>query len=258
MLEKHIRDGAGQRAFRWLKAPDTWRDLRSAIEKRQPGTGEWFISSTEFQNWLLSPEFLWVTGIPGAGKTILSSTVVATLLCQQQGSSSAVVFHYFDFQDTSKQHADSLLRAVLAQLATRNSEALKRLRELHDKCTSSREPSSYELLGAVARSLALSPKTFIVVDAVDECSDWRTALKHLRALSKLPNVHLVAFSRRETDIERMLQDIAREIALTTASIDNDIAMYVKHRMESSDDMVIWTPEDKQRVQDSLTAKADGM
>ena len=107
-------------------------------------------------------------------------------------------------------------------------------------------------------SLSLFPRTFIVVDAVDECSDRRAVSKLLRALSGLPDTHLVAFSRRETDIELVFQGVAHEIALTTAAVDNDIAMYVKHRMKASDDMAFWAPEDKAKVQDNLTSRADGM
>ncbi len=258
LLKAHIQNGAGQSALQWLGAPDAWRNLRNAIEKRQPGTGEWLLSSPEFQAWLSSPQFLWLTGIPGAGKTILSSNVIAALLCQHEHSGNAVVFSYFDFQDSSKQQADTLLRAILAQLAARNSEALKSLVELHNQCAGSRAASSDELLRAIAASLTYFPKTFIVVDAVDECSDRRLLLKHLRAISELPNVHIAAFSRRETDIESALQGIAREIPLAAAAVDNDIAMYVKHRIESSDDMAFWAPEDKNRVQENLTSKADGM
>jgi hypothetical protein len=202
VLKKHIHNGAGKNALAWLKAPDVWRNLRGAIEKRQPGTGEWLISSTEFQTWLASPQFLWVTGIPGAGKTVLSSTVIATLHCQQEASRNAVVFSYFDFQDATKQQSDTLLKAILSQLATRSSEALECLTGLHDRCSGLRGPSSAELLSVVTTALALFPQTFLVVDAVDECSDRSMVLKYLRALSELPNLHLITFSRREADIER--------------------------------------------------------
>ncbi len=97
-----------------------------------------------------------------------------------------------------------------------------------------------------------------MADAVNECSDRCMVSKLLRTLSELPGIHLLAFSRRETDIELALQGAAHEIALTIAAVDNDIAIYVKHRMKSSDDMAFWAPEDKAEVQDSLTSKADGM
>ena len=54
-------------------------------------------------------------------------------------------------------------------------------------------------------------------------------LKHPKAISELPAVHIVALSRRERDIELALQDVAQDVPLTTASVDADIAVYIKHR-----------------------------
>lgn len=260
LLRKHVQVEADRRALKWLKAPDAWRNLRNALAKRQPGTGDWFISSAAFQNWLLTPQFLWLTGIPGAGKTILSSTIIASLLCQQQESSNAVVFSYFDFQDASYQRSDTLLRAILAQLATRSPTALSFLRDLHDEpCAfGSQEPSADNLLGAVTAALASFPKTFVVVDGLDECSDWRMLLQSLKAISALPNIHIIALSRKKREIELALCDISREIPLTGANVDSDIALYIKHRMGQSEEMMFWSPEDRKKAQDHLISKAGGI
>ncbi|KAL2024217.1 hypothetical protein VTK56DRAFT_9373 [Thermocarpiscus australiensis] len=260
LLRQHIEEEVGRKAFHWLNPPDVTRNLRAALGKRQPGTGDWFISSSSFRTWLSTPQFLWLTGIPGAGKTVLSSTIVATLLSQEERSSNAVVFFYFDFQNMSQQQPDALLRAVLAQLAVRSPAAFKYLRELHDACSASGspEPSWNGLLDTVMTALTGFPRIFLVVDALDECSDRRTLLRHIKALRELPNVHVIALSRRERDIELALQNVAIEVQLTAADVDKDIAAYIKHRMAESQDMKYWRAEDKERVQAHLTSKAGGM
>ena len=44
-----------------------------AIKLRQPGTGVWFTEGLQFKNWLeTSNSKLWLYGIPGAGKTVLT------------------------------------------------------------------------------------------------------------------------------------------------------------------------------------------
>jgi hypothetical protein len=259
LLERHIQDDTGRRAVEWLSAPDVWKNLRDALSKRQPGTGDWFISSDTFQSWLSAPQFLWLTGIPGAGKTILSSAIIATLLRHEEGSPNAVLFSFFDFQNAAQQESDALLRSMLMQLALRSPEALGRLRELYGDCAwGSREPSSVNLFEAVTDALTHFPKAFVIVDALDECSDRRALLQNLKALSTLPNVHIIALSRRERDIELALESVAHEIPLTTANVDKDITMYVKHRMSESDDMRLWSPGDRQKVQEHLTSKAHGM
>jgi DNA replication protein DnaC len=47
------------------------------ISRRQEGTGQWLLDSNEFQEWLnQSKQTLLCTGIPGAGKTVITSVVV--------------------------------------------------------------------------------------------------------------------------------------------------------------------------------------
>ncbi|KAK4153542.1 hypothetical protein C8A00DRAFT_15227, partial [Chaetomidium leptoderma] len=259
LLQQHTQDETDRRAVKWLNAPDVWKNLRNALAKKQPGTGDWFISSTTFKTWCSTPRLLWLTGIPGAGKTILSSTIIGDLLCQEEKSPNAVVFSFFDFQNASQQQPDSLLRSILMQLALSSPEALARLRQAYcDFAFGSRELSTHSLLESVTAVLTLFPKVFVVVDALDECSDRRPLLQHLKTLSDLPNVHLIALSRRERDIEIALEGAAHEVPLTAANVDMDIAMYIKHRIAESEDMRVWSPEDKKKVQDHLTSKAGGM
>jgi len=44
-----------------------------AIKLRQPGTGVWFTEGPQFKHWLETTNGkLWLYGIPGAGKTVLT------------------------------------------------------------------------------------------------------------------------------------------------------------------------------------------
>lgn len=258
-LQQHIQEETNRRILRWLNAPDVRSNLSNALSKRQPGTGEWFITSAAFQTWIAIPGLLWLSGIPGAGKTILSSTIIATLLCRLEEFEAAVLFSFFDFQNASQQKSDALLRALLAQLAEQNKESFQCLRKLHDDCKSGgHQASSDALLTTLTAALTHFPRVFIVVDALDECSERQQMLKYLKLLSEASNTHIIVLSRRERDIELALEDVATQIALTAANVDHDIALYVRHRMAESEDMRMWSSSDRGKVQDKLISKADGM
>lgn len=107
-------------------------------------------------------------------------------------------------------------------------------------------------------SAALFPKVFIVVDALDKCFDQHLVAKQLKAISALTNTHVICFSRRERRLELGIQDIVQEIPLTSEHVDKDIAMYVKHKIETSGEISFWSVEDKEKVQNYLTSKAAGM
>jgi hypothetical protein len=52
---------------------DPNRHQNIAIKLRQPGTGVWFTEGVQFQTWLSTRNAkMWLYGIPGAGKTVLT------------------------------------------------------------------------------------------------------------------------------------------------------------------------------------------
>ncbi|KAK4205993.1 nucleoside phosphorylase domain-containing protein, partial [Rhypophila decipiens] len=71
----------------WLKPPDPSRNFNNARTLHHENTGQWFLDSEAYLKWKTPyvkgakdcNSFLWLNGIPGCGKTILSSSVVADL-----------------------------------------------------------------------------------------------------------------------------------------------------------------------------------
>ena len=48
----------------WLAAPLPSLNHNTAMQKRQPGTGEWFTQSKEFADWKIrASSFIWLHGI---------------------------------------------------------------------------------------------------------------------------------------------------------------------------------------------------
>ncbi|THX46709.1 Pfs, NACHT and ankyrin domain protein [Aureobasidium pullulans] len=70
-------DNQQREIMQWLSAPDPSIDYHEALEKRHDGTGLWFLESDVFLDWKTRPHsFLWLCGIPGCGKTVLSSSLI--------------------------------------------------------------------------------------------------------------------------------------------------------------------------------------
>jgi SpoVK/Ycf46/Vps4 family AAA+-type ATPase len=58
---------------KWLSPVDYRADQEIATKKHEDKTGEWFTKSYQYKKWTNEPNsFLWLYGIPGSGKTILS------------------------------------------------------------------------------------------------------------------------------------------------------------------------------------------
>jgi DNA replication protein DnaC len=61
---------------------------------------------------------LWIYGIPGCGKTILSSAIIENLRASL--GSQFVLYFYFDFNNTAKQSLQNMIRSLISQLYTKN------------------------------------------------------------------------------------------------------------------------------------------
>ncbi|RSL90156.1 hypothetical protein CDV31_015738 [Fusarium ambrosium] len=101
----------------WLTPLDYAAQQQDFISRRQPGTGKWLLDSKEYQNWLTTVgHTLFCPGMPGAGKTILTSTVVEDLPTRFLGDAkTAVAYIYFNFRRQDDQKLTNLMACILRQ-----------------------------------------------------------------------------------------------------------------------------------------------
>ncbi|KAF8527123.1 hypothetical protein JB92DRAFT_2670927, partial [Gautieria morchelliformis] len=90
-----------QEIYAWLSTHNYQSKHTNAYKERQETTGSWFLRGRPFEEWKCRDNsFLWLHGIPGAGKTILCSTIIEELFrhCKSQPS-FVIAYFYFDFHD---------------------------------------------------------------------------------------------------------------------------------------------------------------
>ncbi|THY06176.1 purine and uridine phosphorylase [Aureobasidium pullulans] len=129
---------------RWLKVPDPSVNHKKALKAHHRGTGQWFLASNEFLHWKQeSHSFLWLHGLSGCGKTVLSSTIIQHLLKETNFST---FYFYFDFSRQDQQEHENMVRYLLDQVYDKSPEAEKAidvLFELNDKGKQQPDISSY-------------------------------------------------------------------------------------------------------------------
>jgi hypothetical protein len=90
----------------WLTPIDYGPQQSDLNRKRQRGTGEWLLSSSEFQAWLgKSNQTLFC---PGAGKTIITSIVVEHLRKEFQAADVGIAYVYCNFRRQREQKPEDL------------------------------------------------------------------------------------------------------------------------------------------------------
>ncbi|KAF6825274.1 pfs domain-containing protein [Colletotrichum musicola] len=120
---------------RWLSPPDPSTNFHKARLQHQKGTGQWLLEGDSYKRWKSDTKsFLWINGIPGCGKTILSSSVIAELM--DSPASSNLVYFYFEFNDINKQSVGKAVRSLISQLynKTQDHTVRKEVDALYSAC----------------------------------------------------------------------------------------------------------------------------
>ncbi|KAI1414517.1 ankyrin repeat-containing domain protein [Hypoxylon sp. FL1857] len=246
----------------WLTQFDYAAQQADFIRRRQPGTGKWLIDSSEYQAWVRTNEqTLFCPGIPGAGKTIITSIIVDDLFTQYRDDPRiGVAYLYCNFRRHSEQNATNLKTDLLKQLAQSQSpfpEALKKLYDQH-KRTKTR-PSDDEIMNTLQLVASLYSRVFIVVDALDECqtADGCRAklLFGLFDLQRQHGVNILVTSRFIPEIvSRFIGCPSLEIRATK----EDVRTYLEGHVEELPSFVHRDSGIRQQIISTISEAADGM
>ena len=126
-----------EKALAWLSPVNPALKLHEFRKERQQGTGIWLFDRPEMSKWLDHPNnALWIYGIPGAGKTILSTLVVDEVLTRMRNETVGTAYFYIRHDDNSTYKPSSVLGSLIAQLARQNRAALASIVDLHRQQTS--------------------------------------------------------------------------------------------------------------------------
>ena len=254
--------------YRWLSAPDPSTNYQSGCQSRHAATGVWFTKSERFLRWKRDENStLWLYGKVGCGKTILSTTIITEILHQCDSTSgAALAFFFFDFNDPKKQKSCQMIRSIITQLFRRSPEALAQVESLFTSFSDGhQQPDDESLLKVLQTIIRESDHTYIVLDALDECSDINNLLTVISKANewRLPTLHLLLTSRWLTIIEGTIRSLSQPvdtIEIQSKLVDKDISDYVSEKLRADQKLQRWHKRSdiQEEIRLTLTAKADGM
>ena len=244
----------------WLRAPDPIVNQNAASRKCQKDTGAWLLVDSEYVDWKDQPNsFLWLQGFAGCGKTILCSTVINDMTRYTASrTQAALAFYYFDFTNDVKTKTLSCLRSIILQLAeqTADTTSLQALQRTYAMGT----PPIQEFSNVLKSILCEHNRVYIVVDALDECTDQEELFDLLNSIRdwELESLSILVTSRDEPDIRECLHPAPeQEIRLRNSAIDNDLTLFIVEALQKDKKLQVWSdifPE----IEEALTDRAHGM
>ncbi|KAF2191077.1 hypothetical protein K469DRAFT_746515 [Zopfia rhizophila CBS 207.26] len=209
-------------------SPRSYEDIIDRLHGRIcVGTGKWLIRDATFLQWLdmadASTRVLWLQGIPGAGKTFLSSTVVDKAM-----ASGRTIFAFLSYTSCNTTSALSVLHSFIFQLTSDDDNLQAVL------CQSSREKLKSNITVAtslLATLLACAGPAYIAIDGIDEIDEMERGrlLQQLLDLSKdCKGLKILVSSRPEADITTILKDNAVIIRVDNRNAGSIQAFVTRH------------------------------
>lgn len=261
-LRSHQQDQEDQTITEWLTPVNHALQQNDLIRQQQEGTGTWLLQSDEFQQWHTQPkQTLFCPGIPGAGKTIITSIVVRHLhRIFQNDRSVGIAYLYCNFQRQQEQKPADLIASLLKQLIQRQPSVLKVVKSLYNQHKPRQtRPSLDELRNTLHQVAANYQKTFIIIDALDECQaspDGREMfLREIFDLQSNTNANIFATSRFIQEIERRFN---RSIRLEIRAKDTDVQKYLHEKLQNCSSLISDDNSLQEEIKTKIAKAVDGM
>ena len=163
-----------------------------------------------------------------------------------------------------------MLRSLIVQLCGRRPDSPKALLDLRRLRDINQYPDLKTLETTFKATTGGFENLFLVIDALDECSqndsEREILLKLIVSIQQwhLSSLHILCTSRKENDIERALQLLVEnqnastiDLQVHRKEVDRDIGIFIDQTISSST-FASWSHIFKTKVRTMLTERADGM
>ncbi|KAL6695143.1 ankyrin repeat protein [Trichoderma pleuroticola] len=230
-IESKITSEEDIRTLEWLTPVNYGLQQSDYFQRRQRETGQWFLNSSQFQEWLqTSQQTLFCQGIPGAGKTILTSIVINDLYTRfDQDSTIGIAYIYCNFQRTDDQQLSAQQQSLPSSVKTLyNSHRAKHTR-----------PSLEEIRGALQSVARMYTRVFLVIFALQHATkaNFFETSRHIQGI------------RNQFDESILLDIRARE---------DDIRQYLEERISGLPSFILKRSDLQKRIVQQIANSTDGM
>ena len=231
------------------------------MSKRQEGTGQWLLDSSQFQTWVDQPsQTLFCPGISGAGKTFCI-TVVIDELYKKFKADVGIAYICCDFRRKHEQNLIDLLLSLLKQFLQKPRlvpQDTQQLYERHQRQKS--RPTLCEISHVLRTATTQYSRTFIVVDTLDECQasngDWRKFFSVIFSLQEKVSTNILATSRFVPEIEKEFNK--RDSQIEIRATEEDLRRFLDNRVGELLPFISQKPGLVTDIKTAIVNAADGM
>ncbi|KAN0075156.1 hypothetical protein V8E54_007767 [Elaphomyces granulatus] len=248
---------------------DPEAEMKAIEERKDPlfrDSYRWILNSDQYKNFTSWTDnnphrLLWIKGDAGKGKTMLLIGIIREL---SESNSPHLSYFFIQGTDSKANTATTVLRCLIWMMLVQNPSLIPHFKKEYDPIGARYfDRNAFEALSKVFDNMLADPslsRTYLIVDALDECVDKKELTKLLRLISATAatssKVKWLVSSRYRPDIESQLREQARlDLELNAQSISKAVDAYIDHKLSKLDyldDLQI-----RAQVADELRKRADG-
>ncbi|KAL1615014.1 hypothetical protein SLS56_011963 [Neofusicoccum ribis] len=223
------------------------RDDKKRLESLKGGlikdSYKWVLENSDFKRWRDDPQsrLLWVKADPGKGKTMLLCGIIDEL--QKLNTAHHPVYFFCQATDSRINSATAVLRGLVYFLVDQQPSLISHVREKYDGAGEKAftDANAWVAMEKIFTNILNDEnleKTYLIVDALDECTTGLDALLDFIAqnCSLSSRVKWIISSRNWPNIEERLQQAGHKVKLSlelnAESVSAAVSTFIKHKVDN--------------------------
>ncbi|PKY07006.1 purine and uridine phosphorylase, partial [Aspergillus campestris IBT 28561] len=259
-LVNFVDDHERQDILEFISTRDEGAVQADTLKQRHKGSGRYLLETEQFRSWVDGSQILFCPGLPGAGKTVMTSIVVDHLQQQFLDTPAVGIAYFFcNFSQQSIITEDTFMACLLKQLVQSMPQIPGAIREYFARYRENkrRRPQLddiYQWVNLVASQLS---RIYIMIDALDECeAEVRTSiLSQIFDLQSNCRLSLFATSRLVPDITSQFEQYPW---LEIRAHPDDVKSYLSGQIAKLRPFVRKDANLRELIIESIAKAIDGM
>lgn len=182
--------------------------LESHLSEAHPGSCQWLLQSDYFNEWFENTDgtnkILWLTGLPGTGK----STLAAKAIDHIQGSLKCQ-FHFLTESHPAKRSAAYCLKAIAYQMANEHPAFAERLLRLHQDTEFTAVSQTFQVIWEtifenIVFRIDFGTTLYWVVDGLDEADMPVLLARHIIQMESRSPIKVLLLSRPKRELTSLV------------------------------------------------------
>ncbi|KAF4497149.1 hypothetical protein FAGAP_6672 [Fusarium agapanthi] len=228
------------------------------FSQRQEGAGEWLLSCIEFQDWVDTGKTLFYPGVPGAGKTIITSIVINELTTRfGDDNTVGIAYIYGNYRQHDEQKLDHLLKSLLKQLIQGQSSMPANVKSLYNKHNiNGTQPSVDEVSMTIQSVSGLFTQVYIIVGAFDELQAIDGCRnRFLAQIFKLQAQCAAKFFTTSRFIPEIIDMLEGSTTIEIRAHNEDVLSFLDSKLSQSGQLL---QTNREMIKTEITKAVDGM